>query len=356
MTDYLFVTSAVAPWGAETSLTHIVNGLKEEGHSPAVLTNSPPVAAFVEQRTGARVVLTTISSTSPVARLRAFRRQILSAAPGGARVVLFSADLYPLAVSFILSRRYVAVLDVHDSFEGLWALAKLRISCFAARRTIAISEFVRAQLGRRRRVSIVSRPIEIPERASNEASASLDEVGIVGRIVGEKRIDIAIAAVAQVEGVRLHIYGDTFAGSEQLAAELVKLAERHAPGRVIFHGRKEPTEIYSSIGILVVANDREASGRTVGEAMAHRLVVIVPSEGGANEYIKDGASGYSWDSQGGASALAAKIRDATADPVRSREIGERARIAVAATRTVAVVARSYDSAITPARMKHRWQS
>jgi glycosyltransferase involved in cell wall biosynthesis len=59
-----------------------------------------------------------------------------------------------------------------------------------------------------------------------------------------------------------------------------------------FCGYASADQIYDEVDGVIVCNEREPSGRTVGEAMLRSKVVFAPDSGGALEYFDDSVTGF----------------------------------------------------------------
>lgn len=335
---FAFLTSASAPWGAETSLKLIAEGLTKQGSAVTVIAASDEVAEFLREGTTFVTIGTARERHSRIRRLVRFAVNALRVTSVGDVVVAFSVNLYPLVLLRLFGRR--VVLDIHDSLRE--PRGRLIVGIFGrlANRNVEISRYIAGHYGLPRG-RVVGRPVLIPPTSVLSLSGPLREIGIVGRLDPSKRIETAIAAVACLPGTRLRIYGEPFEDDGRYLASLKRLAERAAPGRVLFLGRKSRDELFGEVGTLIVANPDEASGRTVGEAMAYGVVVVVPDKGGAQEFFTDGASGFTWRTRDGARGLADALSRVLMEEVARDEVTSRARAAVEVERSVQRIATEY---------------
>jgi glycosyltransferase involved in cell wall biosynthesis len=186
-------------------------------------------------------------------------------------------------------------------------------------RVIYISKYVGTMLPAVSDRRLVVRPISaVPASIPKQNTSSL-VVGIAGRLDVEKRIELAIEAVGMSEPhVILHVYGDSFSDQDDYRATLVQLGEKLLPNRVRFMGTVPASHIYEEIDLLFVANSQEASGRTVGEAMAAGVPVVVPSRGGAQEFLEHMSSGLVYDADSALSASNAISLLAASQELRSQ--------------------------------------
>lgn len=343
----LFVTSAVRPWGAEHSMSSIIQGLSGLGVRSTVLCSSPAVAEFIRSTTSADVLVITTPNNRYL-RLAAFARTILLRGRQASTIVVFSVNLYFLAAAFRLLPFWPVkfIADVHDSFETPEALRRVRMSLRGFHRIIFISDYVRAMLSASGDSRLVPRPIASYEGNHTLQASSLLTVGIAGRLDPEKRIELAIKAVASTSPlVKLSIFGESFSDNGEYRDYLVRLGNQLLPSRVDFKGAVPFTEVYNEIDILFVANSREASGRTVGEAMAAGIPVIVPSEGGAQEFIEHNISGLIYEADNVTAASTAISSLANSAELRSA-VGKEGLKKVTTERSVDHVAAKYLDAIS----------
>jgi glycosyltransferase involved in cell wall biosynthesis len=339
-----FISAADSPWGAEHSLRAIAGGLRELGHECRALVSSPAVAEFLEP---AFLSLPHSVEARGNRLLRLWRLyQALRQLPQGASVVLFSLQLVPIAALLrTLSRgRYNVVLDLHDVPQDRFDKIAVWMSSPFLHRTIAISQYVKESVAIVGDVVVVPRPVdEASYRASHDSNQF--HIGIVGRLDREKRIDVAIRAVAECDSrMILHVYGSPMIDGAEYVSELRDLADQVAPGRVQFHGTQPKSAVYKNLDVLLVTNDLEPSGRSVGEAMMAGVVALVPDDGGASEFFVNGESGLTYKS--GDSEDAGRVLQSLAN--RELDLGlmnDNARRHIRATRSVDRVAIDYSQAL-----------
>lgn len=322
-TRYVFVSAAKEPWGAERSLSILLrdpeNGLAKDSQ---VLCISERTASFLRAESGVSAEVVEGISGRVSALLSMYKYIRLQ--PAGACVVIFSLQFLPLIpmVRLLPGVGHRVVADIHDAPRG-WVDRLASAFCVRfAHKAISISEYVSKHLWMGSFAITVPRPIDLPavdfERAPHVGSTI--RVGIVGRVDREKRIDLVVRAVGSLADkcdISLHVYGAAHLDAGY-PAELSHLARQFGGDFVQFKGVCEPTAIYSELDILVVANENEPSGRTVGEAMMHGVVVVAPDSGGAQEFFESGVSGVTYEA-GNEESLASVLSDLA----HSREMRER---------------------------------
>ncbi|VXC53355.1 glycosyltransferase family 4 protein [Plantibacter sp. T3] len=339
-----FVSSAAAAWGAETSIRLIAQELVKRGYRVRVVVSSETAAKFFRQEPGINTVQISHSHSSRLSRWRAFSRYLLTTNEPTERVVVCSVNLYMLGPLSILWRRrdVLTAIDLHDSFSSPMMRARIRIMALLFDRAIYISNFIGGMVSKNRHAYLIPRPItaEIQQEA---LPVNPLKVGLVGRIVPEKNIELAIDAVAPMANTELHVFGSSF-GSDHYAEELSRYAAaRKAP--VYWRGRQDADSLYKEISVLLVVNEREASGRTVGEALARGIPVVVPSRGGAGEFFDARHEGYVWEADSGAKSIRLILEGIQADPSAARSASSLGRLRVREERSLTRVVDQYASAL-----------
>ncbi|MDN3481511.1 glycosyltransferase family 4 protein [Arthrobacter sp. APC 3897] len=270
--------------------------------------------------------------------------------PSGSCIVVFSLQLLPLIPMLRLSHgnKFRLVADIHDAPRG-WMDRLASAGCVRfAHRAISISKYVSKHLWMSSSAVIVPRPIELP--ASNCCVERADDaplnIGIVGRVDREKRVDLAVRAVGSLVArmdVRLNVYGAAHLDSDY-PAELQQMALQFDKPFVNFAGVKQPVEIYSEIDVLVVANENEPSGRTVGEAMMHGVVVVAPDAGGAGEFFESGVSGLTYRA-GSEESLARVLTELAGSPDLRNRLTKNAKNKIELERGTDVAVTAYRNAL-----------
>jgi glycosyltransferase involved in cell wall biosynthesis len=128
-------------------------------------------------------------------------------------------------------------------------------------------------------------------------------VGFVGSLTPEKRVDLAIDAVAALDGVHLAV-----AGEGPLHADLERRARAAAPGRVHFLGTVADTAaVYRACDALVLSSDSEGVPGVLVEAALAGVPAAATEVGWVADVVLDGSTG-ALVPPGDAEALAGALR------------------------------------------------
>jgi glycosyltransferase involved in cell wall biosynthesis len=114
-----------------------------------------------------------------------------------------------------------------------------------------------------------------------------DLVAVVGALSPEKRVDVAITAVAQVPRLVLAIAGD---GPER--ATLESLAGRRAPGRVHFLSATDgPGDVLAAADVLALSSDSEGVPGILIEAGLSGVPVVATDVGWVSDVVQHDVTG-----------------------------------------------------------------
>jgi glycosyltransferase involved in cell wall biosynthesis len=162
-------------------------------------------------------------------------------------------------------------------------------------------------------------------------------VAAVARLEPVKRLEIAIAALAQMPEVQLDIVGD---GAER--HKLETLAQHSgASGRVRFHGHlADPRSVIAAADAVINCTREEALSLSILEAGAMQRPAIAIGQGGIPEAVVDGHTGW-LTKEDGAAAFTATLRQAAADRAEVVRRGIAARDWVAANFAVEAMCEAY---------------
>jgi N-acetylglucosaminyl-diphospho-decaprenol L-rhamnosyltransferase len=271
-----------------------------------------PVRAL-EARSGRLRAVARLAGHAAEARRLAREVDAAAVVGWGARSALAVATLLP-------GRRRVHQHHDVPTSRGLAAL--LRAAARRADLVLAPSAAVAAHLGPEAEVIHLGvelerfRPAEgagAGGRAGSAGRGPSARVLFLGAIVGWKRPDLALDAVARVPEARLGVAGAPLgAEGEALAAELRDRAARpDLAGRVEFLGRADAADVLRGADALLHPAAREAFGLAVVEAMATGLPVAAARGGALPEVVGDAGVLFA---PGDAAAAAEALRTALRTP------------------------------------------
>lgn len=151
------------------------------------------------------------------------------------------------------------------------------------------------------------------------------DVVFVGRLGPEKRVDVLIAAIAQLKAEGRSVSA-VLVGSGPLESALREQARSAGVDALVrFVGRdSEPERWYRSSRLLVLPSEREGTPNVVLEAMACGLPVVATPVGSVSDLLADGRAGR-LVGVGDSAGLSAAIGGLLDDPLASAAMGEAAR-------------------------------
>jgi glycosyltransferase involved in cell wall biosynthesis len=153
------------------------------------------------------------------------------------------------------------------------------------------------------------------------AGESADYVLSVGRLEANKRVDLAVAALAHVDRrIRLVV-----AGEGPLRAQLEeKAAASGVADRVTFTGKVRDEELVTwyagALAIVFPPFDEDYGYVTLEAFLARKPVVTTTDAGGPLEFVDDGVTGLVAEPD--AEAIGMAIARLAADPRRARALGD----------------------------------
>lgn len=138
----------------------------------------------------------------------------------------------------------------------------------------------------------------------------------VGRLTGEKQVDVVLRAVAALDPA-LDVHFDIAGGGDQRKALEALTAQLGIEDRVTFHGRvtdAQLRELYSRSSVFAIASIAELQSIVTMEAMASALPVVGADAVALPHLVHDGENGYLFE-PGNVDDLADKLtRVLTASP------------------------------------------
>ena len=204
-----------------------------------------------------------------------------------------------------------------------WSLAR-------ADACIAVSEHVRSVAIRRApwaagKIHVVPNGVDVERFAPvGEVRSGPFTFALIGRLEPRKGVDLALEALAEVQGARLEIAGDGSARKtlEALAQGLGLL------DRVHFHGHVDDVRpVVARADAALVSSRSEGLGIALLEAMAMGLPVVGFAVGGVPESVVDRETGL-LARAGDVAALTMRMREAAGARERMQTMGKAARARV----------------------------
>jgi len=207
-----------------------------------------------------------------------------------------------------------------------------------------------ARIGRNHQYRVIPNGVSM-ERFGLARAPQRGRVVLVGRLVRQKRPDVALRAFArareQVREATLDLVGDG-----PLRGEAERLAEELGVADAVrFLGtRDDVPELLAGAECLLLASDYEGSPLVVGEAMAAGVAVVATDAAGTKDLIRSGRTGLIAP-RGDAEGLGTLLAEILADPGRAAGFGAEGRRVAEAEfsqeRMVDRVAALYDELLIP---------
>jgi glycosyltransferase involved in cell wall biosynthesis len=216
--------------------------------------------------------------------------------------------------------------------------ARARLALGRAARVVALwggaAEVLRERFGvPANRIAVVPngvdgdhfRPVAAGPRSTMRTRLGLDPgrsvVAYVGALVPEKGVEVAVDAVAALDGVQLLVVGS---GSERTSLEL--RAGRAAPGRVVFTGSvADVRDAYAAADLVILpSRGGDSMPAVLIEAALMGVPAVASRAQAIPDIVVDGETGALVD-QVTSRAFAGAIGALLADSGRLHELGPRAR-------------------------------
>lgn len=170
------------------------------------------------------------------------------------------------------------------------------VAAISARSATTLSEHLGVPAGRVRVIPNARSEVRFAPAGEGRRRAARALVGVpehawmvayVGALSEEKRVDLALEAVARLDGVHL-----VLAGTGPLAGELQAIGERLLPGRAHFLGRTDsPEDVLAAADALVLCSDSEGVPGVLIEAGLCGLPCVTTDVGYTGDVVLDGVTG-----------------------------------------------------------------
>jgi len=321
--------------GAQRMLTYAAAAVDRDGYRLQVAHWGTPSALQAELERLGIPVLRLEGGPSLLRLARSFGHQVRRLRPDVVHTHLFDADLIGILTARLLGVQGCCATIHSFSFFATprhrwryrWLLGPLVGRFLAVSRALADYLVHQCRLPASR-VRVVANGIDTarfaPAAFATPRSAPGPTVGVLTRLDARKGLPYLLQAMAQIRSdfpnARLLIGGD---GEDRSALEQ-EARSLGLTGRVEFVGAvSDSADFYRRLDLFVLPSLDEAFGLVLLEAMAAGLPVVGTRVGGIPEILEDGSQGLlvaPADSQ----ALARAIRELCGDPLRQRQMGERA--------------------------------
>lgn len=327
--------------GAEIAVSRLLAGLKERGHHTHLFCNRP----LVQERAATYGIDTSrlhvggdaslVSSLQVARALKRYEADLLLV--GTFRKTLHLALGARLAGVPVVSRIGQST-DLPRNAKYRWLFRSAIDRVVVSATDVAKSYRTALPDLPDDRVTVIPKGIEVPagvpDRAGARASLGLPPaavvVGIVARLVPEKRVERFIEAVARVPGCVALIVGDGPC-RDALARQVGLIGEID---RIRFLGHvDDPWPIFAALDLLVVSSERESMANTMMEALASGVPVISTPVSGARDVLVEGVDPAAppgrvvadFGASGLATALQRIVHDPALRQAMSAAASERAR-------------------------------
>jgi N-acetylglucosaminyl-diphospho-decaprenol L-rhamnosyltransferase len=337
----LFISYSAAAGGAERLLLDWASAIPGD----AVLACPEGPLAAQARATGLTTLVLPPRSLNlradPAARLRAAHALVAHAGDVRRLVRNLEPDLLiawgmRTAIARLLGAPGGPYAFVHNDFlPGRLIGAVVRAAAARAALVIAPSRAVARELdpgGRLTgRLHVVAPGVDVDRFAeADRAPAEPPEIVVLGAVVGWKRPDLALDAVAiarrSLPELRLRIVGAPLGGGEDpvLRSLRARAAEPDLAGAVWLEGHaRDPRDALARATCLLHCAPREPFGMAVLEALAAARPAVVPDASGPSEIV-DASCGVRY-APGDARAAAAALVGVVSDRERAAAMGARGR-------------------------------
>ena len=314
------VSDSVMTGGAETITRSLIAALPADVEVTVLGRDAAVVASVAAARPGARAE---VVGPSPLEWRRALSRSRVDVAH--INLPAFNASI-PAVAGAMLARTPFLLVD-HLPTEGMsWrGRAWQRLATSRCISRVAVGPSTAHQVARiagvpDSAIAIVHNAVPDPghvERAPHDGPVRL---GMLGRLVHQKGVDVALEAIADADGCVLRIAGD---GPDRPALE----ARARALGvadRVTFLGHVDGHDFLVDQDALLLPSRDEGLPLVLLEAMQLGTAVVASRVGSIPDVLVDGESGLLVDADD-PHGLAAAVRRVVTDPDLRRRLGQGAR-------------------------------
>lgn len=196
-----------------------------------------------------------------------------------------------------------------------WAIG---LAWKAAGRTFGLAEFVTSptrraadfleQYTKLKGVHAISCGLNASDYSPNFDQRTQNRITFVGRVTGEKQIDVLLRAVTLLDDLDVHV--EIVGGGDQLKNLQAMARQLGIGGRVTFTGYvsdEDLREVYHRSSVLAMPSIAELQSIVTMEAMASALPVVAANAMALPHLVHDGENGYLFE-PGNHKELAEKLR------------------------------------------------
>ncbi len=342
-----FFIYSMSVGGAERVTESLANYWADRGHDVIIVSMVPLQKNDSALRSSVRQIHVPLSSNranviiglwNNVRRVVAFRKILVKERPAVAIAMMATTNVILAIAGLGLSINQIGSertnperLNLGRIWGALRYLAYGWLDCIVAQ-TDAASDWLR-QNTNAERVTVIPNPVQIPLPIKNP-TVSVDQILgnekqkiilCVGRLVEEKRLDIAISVFAKL-APRYRQWVLVILGEGPMRSELEAQAESlEIQHRVYMVGTVgNVADWYRYSQIYLMTSDFEGFPNTLLEAMAHGCAVVaVDCQTGPSEMIENGVNGFLVP-QNDFNALSAILERCMEDDTVRKEIASRA--------------------------------
>lgn len=283
----IFVTERLAGrGGVETLLDKAAHALARRGWTTEVALLDEPESPWVPA--SAMQVRTCGVKTNPgnirrrLLRCIFYLRTVVAEADPDCIVITAPVGAALIRLAFPVRRRFRVLSWLHNDLALFHGLARLRWCDAHMSATQSAADVLTSLTGRP--ATMVGNPIDwpvpyIPRPAGGQPS----EFVFIGRLAPEKRVDLLLSALANLQGDwRLQIVGD----GPQLSSLRQQARAAGLTDRIVWWDwRPEPWEVVRHATALVLPSDTEGFGLVLAEAAARGVAVVSTDTTGAKEVV-----------------------------------------------------------------------